>query len=72
MPEGDVLPGWPGVAIIALMLLRDELRAWRIARELREAGDRLERSTVLVRGLDDVHQAAAGVARRRRRGDAAG
>ncbi len=70
MPTEGLLPGWPGVVVILALIIRDEVRARRLARELHEDRRRLDRSTVLVRHDDAGHLAtAAAVGHRRRRGD---
>lgn len=61
---------WPEVAVVALILLRDELRFWRLTRSAAAVRQAVEGSTVVVRSGDDLPHDQRGDDRERRGHDA--
>lgn len=53
------------LVVVAILLLRDELRYWRLHREANAVRQSVEGSTVVVRGGDDPPDALRGLLRRR-------
>ena len=69
MPDISTLTGWQLVAVVVVLLVRDELRARRTVAELRDHRDRMERATLVVRRGDTSPGDVAQAMRRRRADD---
>lgn len=67
---GETVPTqWPEVAVLALILLRDEIRWHRTHAVATAVRQDVSRSTVLVRSTDNPSEAIRGASERRRRAE---